>query len=146
MSRNQNDPTRSDFMTVMKWGLFVLAAGFLLFGALHVLGVIGTAATAPGRVVNKTLGTDNIISSYEWFYDTNAQFDSRRGQIKAHITLTKAEQDPKERSRLNIELSAMRQSCRDMATKYNANSEKANKSIFKSRGLPETLQLNECEI
>lgn len=145
MDRTNDNPTRSDFMTVMKWGLFVLAAGFLLFGTLHVLGVIGTAATAPGRVVNKTLGTDNIISSYEWFYDTNAQFDSRRGQIKAHAALAKAEEDPKERSRLNIELGAMRQSCRDMATKYNANSEKANKAIFKSRGLPETLQLNDCE-
>jgi hypothetical protein len=145
MQRTNDDPTGADFLTVMKWGLFVLAAGFLLFGALHVLGVIGTAATAPGRVVNKTLGTDNIISSYEWFYDTNAQFDSRRGQIKTHAALVKAEEDPKERARLNIELGAMRQSCRDMATKYNANSEKANKSIFKSRGLPETLQLNDCE-
>ena len=145
MDRTNDDPTRSEFKTVMKWGLFVLAAGFLLFGALHVLGVIGTAATAPGRVANKTLGTDNIISSYEWFYDTNAQFDSRRGQIKAHAALAKAEEDPKERSRLNIELAAMRQSCRDMATKYNANSEKANKSIFKSRGLPETLNINDCE-
>ncbi|MEY4376119.1 MAG: hypothetical protein RJB26_669 [Pseudomonadota bacterium] len=145
MQRTNDDPTGADFMTVMKWGLFVLATGFLLFGALHVLGVIGTAATAPGRVVNKTLGADNIISSYEWFYDTNAQFDSRRGQIKAHAALARAEEDPKERARLNIELGAMRQSCRDMATKYNANSEKANKSIFKSRGLPETLQLNDCE-
>ena len=145
MDRTNDDPTRSEFKTVMKWGLFVLAAGFLLFGALHVLGVIGTAATAPGRVVNKTLGTDNIISSYEWFYDTNAQFDSRRGQINAHAAPAKAEEDPKERSRLNIELAAMRQSCRDMATKYNANSEKANKSIFKSRGLPETLNINDCE-
>ena len=145
MQQANDDPTGADFMTVMKWGLFVLAAGFLLFGALHVLGVIGTAATAPGRVVNKTLGTDNIISSYEWFYDTNAQFDSRRGQIKAHAALAKAEEDTKERARLNIELGAMRQSCRDMATKYNANSEKANKSIFKSRGLPEALALNDCE-
>lgn len=145
MQRTNYDSTRSDFMSTMKWGAFALAAGFLLFGALHVLGVIGTAATAPGRVVSKTLGTDNIISSYEWFYDTNAQFDSRRGQVKAHAELAKVEQDPKERARLNIELGAMRQSCRDMATKYNANSEKANKAIFKSRGLPETLSLNDCE-
>ena len=145
MNRNDDDPTISDFMTVMKWGLFVLAAGFLLFGALHVLGVIGTAATAPGRVVNKTLGTDNIITSYEWFFDTNAQFEARRIQVKAHAALASAEQDAKERSRLNIELGAMRQSCRDLATKYNANSQKTNKAIFKSGGLPESLQLTHCE-
>lgn len=140
-----DSPTMNDFSTLLKWGLFVIVLGLLLFGALHIAGVLGTAASAPGRVVNKTLGTDNIISSYEWFYDTNAQFDARRGQIKAHAALAKTEEDAKERSRLNIELGAMRQSCRDLATKYNANSEKANKSIFKSRGLPETLQLNECE-
>ena len=143
---NKDDPTRSDFVTVMKWSTLVIVAGFLLLAALHVLGVIGTAASAPGRVLNKTLGTDNIIASYEWFYDTNAQFDSRRGQIKAHAAMTKAEEDAKERSRLNIELGAMRQSCRDMVTKYNANSEKANKSVFKSNGLPEALQLNDCEV
>jgi len=146
MKQTNNDPTRADFVTTMKWGLFVLAAGFLLLGALHVLGVIGTAATAPGRVVNKTLGTDNIIASYEWFYDTNAQWDARRNQITAHAALVKQEADPKERSRLNVELAAMRQSCRDMATKYNANSAKANKSIFKSRGLPEAINLSDCEV
>ena len=143
--RHNDDPTSTDFKSVMKWGLFIITAGFLLFGALHVFGVIGKAASAPGRVINKTLGTDNIITSYEWFYDTNAQFDSRRSQVKAHAGLVAAETDAKERQRLNVELAAMRQSCRDLATKYNANSEKANKAIFKSNGLPDTLQLNTCE-
>ena len=144
MSRN-DDPTFGDFAPLLKWGAGLAVVGFLLFGLLHVMGVIGTAATAPGRVVNKTLGTENIIASYEWFYDVNAQYEARSGQIKGHAALAKAESDPKERSRLNIELGAMRQSCRDLVAKYSANSEKANKSIFKSRGLPETLPLNACE-
>lgn len=138
----QDEP---NFSTALKWGALTILVGFALFALMHALGVIGSVASAPGRVVNKTLQTENILSSYEWFYDTNAQFDSRKGQVKAHGVLLAGEQDAKERSRLNIELSAMRQSCRDLATKYNANSEKANKSIFKSRGLPETLNLNECE-
>lgn len=130
----------------MRWGAFIGIAGFLLYLGLHVLGVVGTAATAPGRVVSKTLETDNIIASYEWFYDANAQFDSRRGQIRTHVGMASAEKDAVERARLNIELAAMRQSCRDLATKYNANSEKANKSLFKSRGLPESLSINNCEV
>ena len=134
-----------NFSLALKWGVLTILVGFVLFALLHALGVIGSVASAPGRVVNKTLQTENILSSYEWFYDTNAQFDSRKSQVKSHAGLLAGEQDAKERSRLNIELSAMRQSCRDLATKYNANSEKANKSIFKSRGLPETLNLNECE-
>lgn len=138
-------PTRRDGVGVLKWGAFVIVCGFVLYLMAHALGVVGTVATAPGRVINKTLGTENIISSYEWFYDVNAQFDSRVGQIREHAALVKAEGDGKERSRLQIELSAMRQSCRDLATKYNANSEKANKSLFKSRGLPETLSTTTCE-
>lgn len=138
-------PTRGDFGGVMRWGAFIGIAGFLLYLGLHVLGVVGTAATAPGRVVSKTLGTDNIIASYEWFYDANAQFEARRGQIRTHVGLAGAEKDAAERSRLNVEIAAMRQSCRDLATKYNANSKKANKSLFKSRGLPETLSITDCE-
>lgn len=127
-------------------GLFGLViAGFLLWMGLHVAGVIGTAATAPGRVVTKTLQTDNIIQNYEWFYDVNAQFESRLGQIKAHSKLL-ANADNKEKSMLAIELSTMQQSCRDLATKYNANSQKMNTAVFKSNNLPPTLSTTDCEV
>lgn len=139
-------PTRSDLGALMRWGLFILVTGSLLYMAAHALGVFGAVVTAPGRVVNRTFGTDNIIASYEWFYDVNAQYEARRGQIAGHEKLIAPEQDKQERSRLNIELAAMRQSCRDLATKYNANSEKANKSLFKSRNLPESLSINNCEV
>lgn len=124
-------------------GLLVLA--FVLMLVLHACGVVGTVATAPGRVINKTLETDNIIGNYEWFYDVNAKFDSRVAQIKDETKVLDGVTDPAEHSRVQNDLSAMRQSCRDLATKYNANSEKANKSIFKSHGLPETLSMTDCE-
>jgi hypothetical protein len=139
-------PTREEFGSVVKWGALLLVCVFLLYLVLNVLGVVGSIATAPARVVEKTLGTDNIIASYEWFYDTNAQFEARLAQIKGHVGLLSSEKDAQERTRLNIELAAMRQSCRDMAAKYNGNSQKANKSLFKSRGLPEALALNACEV
>lgn len=138
-------PTKQDFVYFFKWGAFIIILAALAIAALNVLGVLGSAASAPGRVINQTLGTNNIITSYEWFYDTNAQYQARSGQIKSHTKISQAEADPKERSRLNIEAAAMRQSCRDLASKYNANSEKANKMIFKSNGLPETLSINSCE-
>jgi hypothetical protein len=125
--------------------LLIVLGGFIIWMALHVLGVIGTAATAPGRVINKTLSTDNIITSYEWFHDSNAQFKSRVAQISSHKYLIKEETNPQEKSRLNIDLSAMKQSCRDLAVRYNANSQKMNKSIFKGDSLPETLNIQLCE-
>lgn len=145
MFDSNDNPTRSDFALVMRWGFFILIAGFLLYLGGHALGVFGTVATAPGRMVNKTLQTDNIISSYEWFYDVNAQYEARRAQIAGHAKLLAGEQDKQERARLNMELAAMRQSCRDLATKFNANSVKANKSLFKSHNLPESLPITACE-
>lgn len=142
---NYEYPKSSDFSVVIRWGLFGIAVLFILGLVMHIAGVFSTVATAPGRVVNKTLGTDNIIASYEWFFDANAQFNSRLGQIKGHANLVAIESEAKEKSRLNIELAAMRQSCRDLATRYNANSEKVNKSIFRSNSLPEALEMRHCE-
>lgn len=140
-------------MKYMKWyGLALLALIGLSLAALFIKIVLfpvnaaHTAVNAAGAVVEKTLNSDNVINSYEWFFDTNAQLEARRGQIEAHATLVKQETNKMERSRLNMELAAMQQSCRDMATKYNANSAKANKGIFKSQGLPEAIKLSDCEV
>jgi hypothetical protein len=145
MFEKDDTPSWSDGAIVLRWAVWAAVIGTAAFAMLHFAGVLGTVASAPGRVVNKTMETGNIIASYEWFYDTHAQYQSRVGQIKDHAGATKAEADAKERARLSIELSAMRQSCRDLATKYNANSEKANKSIFKSGALPDALPTDACE-
>lgn len=113
---------------------------------LFPVNVAHKAVNSAAGVANKTLDSNNVIANYEWFYDTSAQFGARVGQIRAHMELVNDESDAKERSRLSIELSAMRQSCRDMASKYNANSEKMNRSLFKAKSLPETLSLNQCEV
>lgn len=135
---------------IFGWAAFWIVALSIFGLAMKVLlfpvNVASTVINSAEQVIGKTLNANNVLSSYEWFFDTNAQFESRKGQIRGHSALVKAETDSKEKSRLNIELSAMQQSCRDMATKYNANSEKMNKTIFKSKGLPETLTLSNCEI
>jgi len=103
-----------------------------------------TVATAPGKVVQKTFQADNIITNYEWYYDTHAAYEARLGQITDHSSYLEAEEDRIEIQRLRIELTAMRQSCRDLATKYNANSQKVNKSIFKGGAVPETIEKEKC--
>lgn len=135
-----------DIALFVKSVLVLTVMALLVYLIAHAAGVVGTVASAPGRVVNKTLGTDNIITSYEWFYDTNAQITARKGQIRAHQKLAVDETDKREKSRLMLEMSAMQQSCRDMTTKYNANSQKANKSLFKSNSLPESFPDNACEV
>jgi hypothetical protein len=108
-----------------------------------VLSTVNSAATAPSRVINKTLETDNIIYSYEWFFNTNAQYTARAAQISEYKAFT--DTDPEERARLRMELSAVKQSCRELANNYNANGMKLNRTFFRSKNLPETLDVEICE-
>lgn len=131
-------------MTKTKMGIIFLA---IVIGIPVVTGLIGTlnkVISTPGRVINKTLETDNVIQSYEWFYDVNASYDARTNQIKQYRDFMSNETDKDERYRMRTELAAMQDTCRQLATKYNANSEKMNKKIFKGWALPSTLSINYC--
>ena len=105
-----------------------------------------SVATAPSRVINKTLGTNNILQNYELFHDENKQFEARIAQLTQAGADLAAEADPAERSRLRMETRAVQQSCRELAADYNANSIKQNRALFKDRGLPPVLDANRCEI
>jgi len=130
-----------------KWkvGLGVAA---LLIGvpvAISAIGTVNSVATAPGRVVQKTMETNNIIDTYEGFFVRKGQYDSRLKQITEHKTIVSENTDPAEAARLRIELAAMRQSCRDLAVIYNANASMANKELFRSDELPAALSEADCD-
>ena len=131
-------------MKVFKWVIiaFAIVTGLGILGS--IFGVIGTVATAPGKVITKTLQTDNIIQSYEWFFDVDAAYTARHAQVVQYKGFLLSETDKDEKYRIRTELAAMQQTCRDLATKYNANSQKMNKSIFKGWDLPATLSYKNC--
>lgn len=123
-------------------------AGVVGLGALFVVGqFVSTASmviTAPTRVIQKTLQTDNIINNYEWYYTANRNIESRVNQI-AQYKVFYSEASPEEKGRARIDLAAVQQSCRDLVASYNANSEKLNRSIFKGWDLPELIDPSTCE-
>lgn len=132
----------------MKYILFGIL-GIIGLGAVAVLGnLVGTAtsvATAPGRVVQQTMGTNNIITNYEWFHQAHAVYSTRVSQAHAHARFLNAETDPAEKIRLRMELSAMQQSCRELATTYNARATMTNRSVFMGREAPTSLDPQACE-
>lgn len=130
-----------NFKTIALWTAGIIALP-VVFGAYSTF---SSVVTAPSRVVNKTLQTDNIIFNYERFFDVNANFTSRAAQIKQYKEFLATETDPAERVHLRTEMAAMQQSCRELATKYNADSQKMNRSLFKDKDLPYTLNISECE-
>lgn len=128
-----------------KTGALVVGGLIALPIAFAAYSTFSSVATAPSRVINKTLQTDNIIFNYERFFDVNANFTSRVAQIKQYKEFLATETDPSEKIRLRTEMAAMQQSCRELATKYNADSQKMNRSLFKDKDLPYTLNIAECE-
>ena len=133
---------------VIKWGF--IAAGVLMIGipAISFLGSAGktvsAVATAPGRVIQRTLETDNIIHNYEWFHDTWAAYRAKLDQIATHSSLLDEAEDSRERSQIRTEVAAMRQKCRSLAEQYRANATKTNRGIFQGREAPETLDPQTC--
>jgi len=125
---------------------YALIGGAALI-ALPVVGglysTFSSVATAPSRVINKTLQTDNIINNYEWFHDAYGQYRARVSQITQHKQFM-ADADKAEATRLRIELGAIQQSCRELAAQYNANATKSNRSIFMGQEAPESLSEQQC--
>ena len=119
--------------------IIALPIGFAVYSTFS------SVVTAPSRVINKTLQTDNIITKYEWYYDNKAAYDARLAQVQQFATLFAGETDKGEKRRLRIELSAMQQTCRELAQQYNVNSQKMNQKIFKGWSLPATLSAAACE-
>lgn len=130
-------------MGIAKGALYVGAG---LIGVVVLFGVatpVISVLTAPGRVLTETMGTKNVINNYEMFYDINAGHDRRVADIAGHKTAV-ASATGDEKNRLNVELIGMQQTCRDLVTRYNAESSKMNKSLFKAADLPSELDINTC--
>lgn len=123
--------------------LCLFAFGFMAVVA-NLVGTVASVATAPGRVVSKTLETGNVIASYERFRDLNAVFTARVAQVRQEKTFLEAETDPVERRRLRVEMAAVQQSCRDIAARYAADASKMNRAIFRADA-PESLNPTLCE-
>ena len=144
--RREYREARSVGWGVMPWiivGTVVVATTAVIWS---VLSTAATVASAPARVIERTLETGNIISNYEWYHDANGMYKSRVAQIKSKKgDIADPSNDAQEKYRLRIELSAMQQSCRDLANKYNANAIKTNRSIFMGREAPTELNPSNCE-
>lgn len=121
-------------------GVAVVMGGAVLIGGMStVLSVV----SAPGRVIQETLKTNNIINNYEMFFDLNAGYDRRVADIQSQRLMLEGATGA-ELNRLKIELVGLQQTCRDLVARYNAASEKENRALFKANKLPESLEIATC--
>lgn len=134
---------------MMKATKYAIYAAIILIAVGALAAVVKIASipfsTASG-IAQKTFNSENVIHNYEWFYNVDANVKARIAQINQTNSILKNVKDQSEINRLNMELAAQQQSCRDLVVKYNANTNKINTSIFKSNSLPESLNINDCNV
>lgn len=132
------------------------------FGAVAVVLVIAVVAwgigwlTQPLRTsagIRERVGNpDNVLYQYEHFHDlcagvsaTDKKIALKDAEIKAYDKRhpdgdkSDAYQAAPKRDRLDTELTGLTQNRADLVEQYNADSAKANRSMFKDRSLPERL-------
>lgn len=132
--------TKSDYKdgtsAVLFWGVIAL---------MVVLAAIAIKVIAfPAAVVGKTFDANTAITKYEWFHDASNVINAKVLQVQSHKQLLSSVTDPGEKSRVNIEVAGIQQSCRELVAQYNANASKANVSIFKTAATPASFDLSIC--
>lgn len=128
----------------LKTIIYLGLGGFAGLLALGVLTTTLSVVSAPGRVIQETLKTNNIISNYEMFYDLKTGFERRVADIESHTGLVETATGA-EQNRLRIELAGLQQTCRDLVARYNSASQKMNQNLFKGSDLPYELDINTCK-
>ena len=116
------------------------------FGAIALVVVAIAGYKFMTATASKVLSPDNIIHNYEWFHDVYQTRQSRINQIIQYKGFYSTESSSTEKNRLRVDMAAMQTSCRDLTSKYNANSQKVHVSIFKGGSLPDMLNLSDCEV
>jgi hypothetical protein len=103
------------------------------------------------EVADKTLNGDNVIANYEWFKQQSHDYEAIQAKIRqADADMAGFEKsagprdkwgfdDRQERSRLGAIVTGLKAQAEDIRSAYNARSKMANRSIFKTHDLPESL-------
>lgn len=121
---------------------------------LTVVGFCANPFKQVGRIVAKTIDADNVLYNYEWFKQRHQDLQALDAKVaSAHATVTafKEEAGPRsewkredreESARLGAVALGLRQQRNDMAAEYNARANMANRAIFKSGELPDSVVIN----
>ncbi|SET52147.1 hypothetical protein [Nonomuraea wenchangensis] len=133
----------------MKWFLGVIGAALATWLVVVLIGWLTQPVRTANGVRERVGDPDNVLYQYEHFHDlcasvaaTDVKIAAKQGEIAAYDK-RHPDGDPSDRfqaapkrDRLDTELTGLQQFRADQAAKYNADSAKANRSLFKDRDLP----------
>ncbi|MEV8639407.1 hypothetical protein AB0395_47925 [Streptosporangium sp. NPDC051023] len=136
----------------VRWFFGALAVALAVGLVFWIVGWLTQPLRTASGVRERVGDPDNVLYQYEHFHDLcagvradDAKITAKRDEItaydKRHPNGDKSDQfqaAPK-RDRLDTELTGLQQHRADLVETYNADSAKANRSLFKDRSLPERL-------
>lgn len=132
-----------------------LNIGLSIIAIVTVLGVTGTVINIliqPARVTQKTFDAGNMIANYEWFHQQHEDVKAFNIRLTAAVAAQTAFEtsagprdtwkfdDRQEWNRLNTIVLGLTGQRAAMVADYNARTQMANRDIFRSGDLPESLQ------
>jgi hypothetical protein len=143
---------RDPYKTSKRWfwkGLVLLISLILIGFAIRLILLPAKTAT---EVIEKTMNADNVLYNYHWFktqYQDFLALKAKKEVAEKEVdsfknSLSKDRKDwdmndKNELSRLQTISSGIAYQLKDVAAKYNAASQMADKSIFKTSDLPKEL-------
>ncbi len=136
----------------MKWFFAIVGGGLAIWLGVEAIGWLTQPVRTASEVREKVGSADNVLYQYEHFHDlcaavvaTDKKIAAKQDEIdrydKRHPEGDKSDQfqaAPKQ-DRLDTELTGLTQFRADQVETYNADSAKANRSLFKARSLPERI-------
>lgn len=144
-----------DFFKVGAWltAIFLVVSliGFGMKTVLFPAHVANKTVDTAYQITDKTLNADNVIYNYEWFKRQYNDYLAINNKVKnAEITVKEFNdsagprdkwtfEDKTESARLQSIVTGLKQQRQDIVSEYNAKSQMANRSIFKTGDLPEQL-------
>lgn len=131
-------------MGLMKMALIGMGAAVAVGVAVPMISMVTSPFRTASGVIERTMNPDNVLRTYELFHDRWTGFEARIRQIQETQGHLINETNQAERSRLRVDMSAQRQSCREIAAAYNADATKTNRSIFQGREAPASLDMGRC--
>lgn len=135
-----------------RWFFAVVGIGLAVWLVFVGVGWLTQPVRTASTIREKTGNADNVLYQYEHFHDlcagvaaTDKKIAAKDAEIKAYDKRhpdgdkSDAYQAAPKRDRLDTELTGLTQNRADLVEQYNADSAKANRSMFKDRSLPERL-------
>lgn len=135
-----------------RWFFYAIAVGLVVWLVFVIIGWVTQPVRTAGQVREKVGNADNVLYQYEHYFDLcsgvrvkDKQIAEKKAAIAAYDKRypngdpgDQFQAAPK-RDRLDTELSGLKDTRTELAEKYNADTAKANRNLFKDRALPERI-------